>query len=119
MFGFEGETATAPIDATGCESNTGSHVRPEFVDFQKPASYRSEEKSVWLTRDAGDAVYSAAPERPDISPVQPRIERRIVGLLRHHANRPSQDQQHAEHRESSHPDLLLSLSERVSRSRRE
>jgi len=36
MFGFEGETATAPIDAIGCESKTGAHVRPEFVDFQRP-----------------------------------------------------------------------------------
>ena len=29
-------TATAPIDPTGCPSNTGRHVRPEFSDFHSP-----------------------------------------------------------------------------------
>ncbi len=35
-FAFDGATATAPIDATGCESKIGSQVRPALVVFQTP-----------------------------------------------------------------------------------
>ena len=32
----DGATPIAPIDATGCESKTGVHVRPELIVFQRP-----------------------------------------------------------------------------------
>ena len=34
--GLDGATAIAPIEATGCPSNTGIHVRPAFTVFQTP-----------------------------------------------------------------------------------
>src|SRR5205085_7480331 len=34
--GFDGATASAPIDATGCESKIGIHVRPALIVFQTP-----------------------------------------------------------------------------------
>src|SRR5262249_37597631 len=36
MFGLEGATAMAPIEAIGCESKIGAQVRPELVDFHTP-----------------------------------------------------------------------------------
>ena len=35
-FGSLGATATAPIDATGCESMIGVHVRPALPLFHTP-----------------------------------------------------------------------------------
>src|SRR6266480_7857419 len=35
-FGFFGSIVTAPIDWTGCLSNTGLKVVPPFNDFQTP-----------------------------------------------------------------------------------
>src|SRR5512138_1197272 len=34
--GADGATASAPIDATGCESNTGVQTRPVSIDFHTP-----------------------------------------------------------------------------------
>src|SRR3954471_21388986 len=36
IFGFFGSMATAPIDCTGCLSNTGLNVVPPLTDFQTP-----------------------------------------------------------------------------------
>src|ERR1019366_7047517 len=36
VSGADGATAIAPIDATGCESNTGVHTRPASTDFHTP-----------------------------------------------------------------------------------
>src|SRR5215469_3534676 len=36
FFGLEGSMATAPIDCTGCSSNTGLKVVAPSVDFQTP-----------------------------------------------------------------------------------
>jgi hypothetical protein len=36
IFEFEGATASAPIEATGCESKIGVQVRPAFIVFQTP-----------------------------------------------------------------------------------
>ena len=36
VSGEEGATAIAPMDATGCESKTGSQSRPPSMDFQTP-----------------------------------------------------------------------------------
>src|SRR5512140_2489497 len=35
-FGLDGSIATAPIDWTGCSSNTGRKVVPLSLDFQTP-----------------------------------------------------------------------------------
>ena len=35
-LGFLGSIVTAPIDCTGCLSNTGLNVVPPFVDFHTP-----------------------------------------------------------------------------------
>jgi hypothetical protein len=36
MSEFEGATATAPIEAIGCESKIGNQLRPELVVFHTP-----------------------------------------------------------------------------------
>src|SRR5439155_26931312 len=36
FFGLEGSSAIAPIDCTGCSSNTGLKVVPPSVDFHTP-----------------------------------------------------------------------------------
>ena len=36
VFGFDGSIAIAPIDCTGCLSNTGLKVVPPSIDFQTP-----------------------------------------------------------------------------------
>src|SRR6185312_14285992 len=36
VSGAEAATATAPIDATGLASNTGSHTRPASIVFHRP-----------------------------------------------------------------------------------
>jgi hypothetical protein len=36
FFEFDGSIATAPIDCTGCLSNTGVNVVPPFTDFHTP-----------------------------------------------------------------------------------
>src|SRR5215469_16993960 len=36
LFGLEGSMATAPIDCTGCSSNTGLKVVAPSVDFHTP-----------------------------------------------------------------------------------
>ena len=36
IFGFVGSMVTAPIDCTGCLSNTGLKVVPPLIDFQTP-----------------------------------------------------------------------------------
>src|SRR5580658_2807588 len=36
FIGFEGSTAMAPIDCTGCSSNTGLNVVAPSVDFHTP-----------------------------------------------------------------------------------
>ena len=36
VFGFEGSTATAPIDWTGCLSKIGLNVVPPSIDFHTP-----------------------------------------------------------------------------------
>ncbi|MGI8433093.1 MAG: hypothetical protein ACR2MW_12485 [Chthoniobacterales bacterium] len=36
FFGFFGSSASAPIDCTGCSSNTGRKVVPLSSDFQTP-----------------------------------------------------------------------------------
>ncbi len=36
VLGSLGATAIAPIDATGCESMMGAHVRPALPVFQTP-----------------------------------------------------------------------------------
>ena len=36
FLGFDGSTATAPIDCTFCSSNTGLKVVPPSVDFHTP-----------------------------------------------------------------------------------
>src|SRR5579863_8377994 len=33
---FDGSIVIAPIDCTGCRSNTGVNVVPPFIDFQTP-----------------------------------------------------------------------------------
>jgi hypothetical protein len=36
VSGSDGATVIAPIEATGCESKTGSHTLPPSIDFQTP-----------------------------------------------------------------------------------
>ena len=36
VSGADGATAIAPMDAMGCESNTGCHTRPASIDFHTP-----------------------------------------------------------------------------------
>jgi hypothetical protein len=37
-LGFDGETASAPMEATGCLSKMGSHTVPASIVFQTPPS---------------------------------------------------------------------------------
>src|SRR5687768_10632853 len=73
--GFGWKTATAPIDATGWSSKSGSHVRPPLTDFQTPP-----EAAPTYTTSGSDSTAAIAATRPLI-PAGP-IDRAFIPAKR-------------------------------------
>src|SRR2546430_4283144 len=64
FFGFFGSSVTAPIDCTGCSSNTGLKRVPLSSDFQTPPLA---EPTKIVIFPLGSRIASIAPTRPLIA----------------------------------------------------
>src|ERR1700733_13634755 len=69
FIGFEGSTAMAPIDCTGCSSNTGLNVVAPSVDFHTPP-LAAPTKSVTLP---DGSVYPASAEMRPLMAADPTL----------------------------------------------
>ena len=70
MSGFDGATASAPIEPVGWSSKIGFQVRPKSVVFQTPPLFGRHVEDVRLAGNAGDRHGAPAAKRADHAPAE-------------------------------------------------